>query len=154
MCGTTEIMRFKIKKKLENSLGRVGVLKTLHGDILTPAFVPVGTKASVKALTPEQVRDLGAEVILANTYHLYLRPGLKIIKKSGGLHRFMDWHGPILTDSGGFQVFSLDNKKSKKHRPKADQPLKPWAYQPLAVAEESKKTIKQENKETKTRLRS
>jgi len=100
-------MHFKIEKKLENCLGRVGVITTAHGVIQTPAFVPVGTKASVKALTPEQARDLGAEVILANTYHLYLQPGLKVLEKIGGLHKLMNWSGPILTDSGGFQVFSL-----------------------------------------------
>ncbi|MFH1365902.1 MAG: tRNA guanosine(34) transglycosylase Tgt [Patescibacteria group bacterium] len=100
-------MKFKIEKKLKNSLGRAGVLKTAHGDILTPAFVPVGTKATIKALTTEQVLDLGAQVILANTYHLYLQPGSKLIAQMGGLHKFMHWNGPIITDSGGFQVFSL-----------------------------------------------
>jgi len=100
-------MIFKIEKKLKGSLGRAGVLQTSHGDILTPAFVPVGTKASVKALTPEQVLDLGAEVILANTYHLYLQPGDALVAGAGGLHKFMHWGGPIITDSGGFQVFSL-----------------------------------------------
>ena len=100
-------MNFKIEKKINNSLGRAGVLKTAHGEIHTPAFVPVGTKASIKALTPEQVKDLGAEIILANTYHLYLQPGDELVAKSGGLHKFMNWSGPIITDSGGFQVFSL-----------------------------------------------
>jgi len=100
-------LKFKIEKKLKNSLGRAGVLKTAHGDILTPAFVPVGTKATIKALTTEQVLDLGAQVILANTYHLYLQPGSKLIAQMGGLHKFMHWNGPIITDSGGFQVFSL-----------------------------------------------
>jgi queuine tRNA-ribosyltransferase len=100
-------MNFKIEKKLKNSLGRAGKLETAHGVIETPAFVPVGTKASVKALTPEQVRDLGAEVVLANTYHLYLQPGDELVAKAGGLHKFMNWPGPIITDSGGFQVFSL-----------------------------------------------
>ena len=100
-------MEFRIEKKLENSLGRAGILETPHGFIQTPAFVPVGTKASVKALTPEQVLELGAEVILANTYHLYLQPGDETVAKAGGLHKFMNWHGPIITDSGGFQVFSL-----------------------------------------------
>ncbi|HEV7423725.1 MAG TPA: tRNA guanosine(34) transglycosylase Tgt [Candidatus Paceibacterota bacterium] len=100
-------MEFKIEKKISNSLGRAGVLTTVHGVIHTPAFVPVGTKASVKALTPEQVRDLGAEVILANTYHLYLQPGDELVAKAGGLHKFMNWYRPLITDSGGFQVFSL-----------------------------------------------
>ncbi|MDE2399659.1 MAG: tRNA guanosine(34) transglycosylase Tgt [Patescibacteria group bacterium] len=100
-------MDFKIEKKLKNSLGRAGVLKTAHGEIHTPAFVPVGTKATIKALTTEQVLELGAEVILANTYHLYLQPGDEIVRDAGGLHKFMNWNGPIITDSGGFQVFSL-----------------------------------------------
>ncbi len=100
-------MVFKIEKKLKNSLGRAGLLETSHGIIHTPAFVPVGTKASVKALTPEQVLELGAEVVLGNTYHLYLQPGDELISKIGGLHKFMNWSGPIITDSGGFQVFSL-----------------------------------------------
>lgn len=86
---------------------RAGHLDTARGRIHTPAFMPVGTQASVKALTPVEVRDTGAEVVLANAYHLYLRPGIETIQALGGLHRFMAWHGPILTDSGGFQVFSL-----------------------------------------------
>lgn len=82
-------------------------MRTLHGTVQTPVFMPVGTQATVKGVTPEQVRELGAEIILGNTYHLYLRPGHELIKKFGGLHRFMNWSGPILTDSGGFQIFSL-----------------------------------------------
>ena len=100
-------MYFKIEKKLKNSLGRVGTIITAHGIIETPAFVPVGTKASVKSLTPEQVTGLGTEVVLANTYHLYLQPGDELIASAGGLHKFMHWNNPIITDSGGFQVFSL-----------------------------------------------
>lgn len=100
-------LKFNIKKKLDGTLARAGVLETPHGKIETPAFVTVGTKATVKALTPEQVSDLGAQVVLANTYHLYLQPGDEIIKKAGGLHKFMNWHGPTMTDSGGFQAFSL-----------------------------------------------
>lgn len=98
---------FSIEKKLENHLGRAGILKTAHGVIKTPAFSVVGTKATVKALTPEQVKEIGAEVVLANTYHLYLEPGDGIIKFAGGLNEFMNWNGPTMTDSGGFQVFSL-----------------------------------------------
>jgi queuine tRNA-ribosyltransferase len=98
---------FKIEKKLKNSLGRAGVLSTTHGDVLTPAFVAVGTKATVKSLSPEQVLETGSQIVLANTYHLYLEPGEKIIKKAGGLHDFMNWQGPMMTDSGGFQAFSL-----------------------------------------------
>jgi queuine tRNA-ribosyltransferase len=86
---------------------RAGVLNTAHGSIRTPAFMPVGTKGSVKTLLPEEVRSLGAEVVLGNTYHLHLRPGEDVIAELGGLHAFTGWDGPILTDSGGFQVFSL-----------------------------------------------
>jgi len=86
---------------------RAGVIETPHGRMSTPVFMPVGTQATVKALTPEDVHDVGAEIILSNTYHLLLRPGLEIIERFGGLHQFMAWEGPILTDSGGFQVFSL-----------------------------------------------
>lgn len=100
-------MSFKIENKIKNSLGRAGVLHTPHGDILTPAFVAVGTKATVKSLSPEQVKETGSQVVLANTYHLYLEPGEKIIKSANGLHGFMNWHGPTMTDSGGFQAFSL-----------------------------------------------
>ena len=98
---------FKIEKKLEGTLARAGILNTPHGAIETPAFVAVGTKATVKALAPEQIKDLGAQVVLANTYHLYLQPGDEIVKKAGGLGKFMNWQGPTMTDSGGFQVFSL-----------------------------------------------
>ena len=100
-------MKFKIEKELKGALGRAGILETPHGVIHTPAFVTVGTKASVKALTPEQVRDLGAEVVLANTYHLYLEPGAEKVRELGGLGKYMNWSGPTMTDSGGFQVFSL-----------------------------------------------
>jgi len=85
----------------------VGEIKTPHGNFETPVFMPVGTQGSVKAVSPEDLVDTGARVILANTYHLYLRPGHKVIERLGGLHRFMNWSGPILTDSGGFQVYSL-----------------------------------------------
>lgn len=107
------MFKFEIQKKLENSLGRAGVITTPHGEIQTPAFVTVGTKASVKALTPEQLRDAGAQVVLANTYHLYLQPGDEIIRDAGGFAKFMNWRNakgeiaPTMTDSGGFQVFSL-----------------------------------------------
>jgi len=100
-------MEFKIEKKLKNSLGRVGVLKTPHGDIQTPAFVAVGTKATIKSLNPEQVREVGTQVVLGNTYHLYLQPGDEVVRKAGGIGKFMNWRGPTMTDSGGFQVFSL-----------------------------------------------
>lgn len=98
---------FKIEKRLENSLGRAGVLKTPHGDILTPSFVVVGTKATIKSVLPEDLLENKIQVVLANTYHLYLQPGDELVKKAGGLHNFMNWRGPVMTDSGGFQVFSL-----------------------------------------------
>src|SRR3989344_1031969 len=100
-------MNFKIIKRKKNSLARAGILETPHGNIETPAFVAVGTKATVKAVTPEQLQALGAQVVLANTYHLYLQPGAERIEKAGGLGKFMNWSGPTMTDSGGFQVFSL-----------------------------------------------
>src|ERR671937_928870 len=86
---------------------RAGVLSTPHGEVPTPAFMPVGTKASVKTLHPDEVRALGASILLGNTYHLHFRPGEDVIADLGGLHAFMGWDGPILSDSGGFQVFSL-----------------------------------------------
>lgn len=110
-------IKFEILKKSKKGLARAGVLHTPHGDIKTPAFVAVGTQATVKALTPSMIEDIGLQVVLANTYHLYLRPGEKIVKKGGGLGKFMNWNGPTMTDSGGFQVFSLgkafENKVSK-----------------------------------------
>ncbi len=101
------MLKFTIQKKLEGTLARAGVIETAHGEIKTPAFVVVGTKATVKALTAEQIRSLEAQVVLANTYHLYLQPGEGIVEKAGGFGPFMDWHGPTMTDSGGFQAFSL-----------------------------------------------
>ncbi|MFH1710588.1 MAG: tRNA guanosine(34) transglycosylase Tgt [bacterium] len=98
---------FKIDHKSKKSKARTGKLHTPHGIIDTPAFMPVGTQGAVKAATPLQVREIGAQIILCNTYHLYLRPGTKVIEKAGGLHKFISWGGPILTDSGGYQVFSL-----------------------------------------------
>ena len=86
---------------------RAGVLHTPHGDILTPVYMPVGTQATVKGVYPRDLKEAGASIILSNTYHLFIRPGDEIVKKAGGLHKFMNWDGPILTDSGGFQVFSL-----------------------------------------------
>lgn len=102
---------FAIEKKDTKTNARVGTITTPHGLIHTPAFVPVGTQASVKSLTPDELSLLGVQLFFVNTYHTYLRPGLSIIKKFGGLHRFMNWDGPIITDSGGFQVFSLARPK-------------------------------------------
>ena len=98
---------FKINKKLPGKLGRAGTITTAHGVIETPAFVVVGTKATVKSLSTEQVKEAGAQVVLGNTYHLYLQPGDETVKKLGGLGKMMNWKGPTMTDSGGFQVFSL-----------------------------------------------
>ncbi len=98
---------FKITHKCNKTNARVGLLKTQHGDIETPEFMPVGTQATVKAISNEELEYCGAQVVLGNTYHLYLRPGMEVIKNAGGLHKFMSWNKPILTDSGGFQVFSL-----------------------------------------------
>jgi queuine tRNA-ribosyltransferase len=101
-------VRYEALHTCSQSGARLGRLHTPHGTIETPVFMPVGTQATVKALSPEEVSGLGAEIILSNTYHLFLRPGHELVGKMGGLHRFMNWNKPILTDSGGFQVFSLN----------------------------------------------
>jgi queuine tRNA-ribosyltransferase len=107
-------MKFTIQSKVPNLLARAGVIETAHGNIETPAFIPVGTKATIKATTMDEMRDkVGAGAILANTYHLYLQPGDELIKKVGGLGKFMNWSGPTFTDSGGFQAFSLGNLKGR-----------------------------------------
>ena len=98
---------FKLIKKSKISQARLGKLKTSHGEIQAPFFMPIATKGAVKNLTTAELAILGAEIVLANTYHLYLQPGEKIIKKHGGIHKFMNWLGPILSDSGGYQIFSL-----------------------------------------------
>jgi queuine tRNA-ribosyltransferase len=100
-------LQFQIIQQSMGYKARVGRIKTAHGDFETPAFMPVGTQGSVKTVSPEDLKEAGVKIILANMYHLYLRPGHKVIARLGGLHRFMNWHGPILTDSGGFQVYSL-----------------------------------------------
>lgn len=105
------MFEFKVKKKDSKSRARTGTLKTPHGLIQTPIFMPVGTLGTVKTLSPDELTTLGAQIILANTYHLYLRPGHKVIKKLGGLHKWTGFNCPILTDSGGFQVFSLAQEK-------------------------------------------
>jgi queuine tRNA-ribosyltransferase len=99
--------RFQLEKVDKDTAARVGMITTAHGQVPTPIFMPVGTQATVKAVTPEQLEEIRAKIILSNAYHLYLRPGLAVIEAVGGLHRFMGWSHPILTDSGGFQVFSL-----------------------------------------------
>jgi queuine tRNA-ribosyltransferase len=105
-------VEFRVVKTCSASRARLGELVTNHGIIETPVFMPVGTLASIKAVTPEEAMDAGVEMILANTYHLYLRPGHRVIEKLGGLHRFMNWPGPILTDSGGFQTLSLSKLRT------------------------------------------
>lgn len=102
---------FQYKLSAYQGRSRAGVFHTPHGELQTPVFAPVGTQASVKALTPRHLEEIGASLILANTYHLYLRPGDSLVAEMGGLHKFMQWPGPILTDSGGFQVFSLANQR-------------------------------------------
>ena len=98
---------FTIGTRLADELGRTGTINTPHGDIATPAFIAVGTKATVKAVLPETMEELGAQALLANAYHLYLQPGSDIVDEAGGLGKFMNWDGPTFTDSGGFQVMSL-----------------------------------------------
>ncbi|KYO63975.1 tRNA guanosine(34) transglycosylase Tgt [Thermovenabulum gondwanense] len=100
-------MKFEVIKFSEKTRARRGKIFTFHGEIDTPVFMPVGTQASVKTMAPHELEELGAKIILGNTYHLYLRPGHKLIEEAGGLHKFMNWRGSILTDSGGYQVFSL-----------------------------------------------
>lgn len=102
-----EAVTYELLHKDKQTGARRGVIHTPHGDIQTPVFMPVGTQAAVKCMRPEQVKDMGAEIILSNTYHLFLRPGHDLIKEAGGLHKYMNWDRAILTDSGGFQVFSL-----------------------------------------------
>lgn len=100
-------LEFEVTK--EDGAARLGTLRTPHGEIQTPVFMPVGTRAAIKGLTPVQMKEAGTQIVLANTYHLALRPGSELIAQLGGLHRFMGWEGPILTDSGGYQVFSLES---------------------------------------------
>lgn len=103
------VVKYKLKHKDKNSKARLGTITTPHGEFITPMFMPVGTQATVKTLSPEEVKELGSGIILANTYHLWLRPGPDIVEKAGGLHKFMNYDGAMLTDSGGFQVFSLSD---------------------------------------------
>ena len=105
------MISFTLEASDRGSAARAGRLATPHGVVETPVFMPVGTHAAVRAMTPEQVRATGARILLANTYHLLLRPGPELVKRAGGLHAFMAWDGPLLTDSGGFQVFSLKHKE-------------------------------------------
>ena len=106
----TKYFSFEVEHVDKQTGARLGLLHTPHGDIQTPVYMPVGTQATVKAMTPRDVEETGASIILSNTYHLYLRPGHTLVQEAGGLHSFMHWNKPILTDSGGFQVFSLARK--------------------------------------------
>src|SRR3989344_9320265 len=101
------MISFKILKKSKKSNARLGILKTPHGEVETPAFVGVATQATIKALNTKEVPLTGTQLLIANTYHLHIRPGEEVIKKNGGIHKFMNWGKPLMTDSGGFQVFSL-----------------------------------------------
>lgn len=113
-------MTFKLIKQSKKTKARLGILKTRHGIIKTPFFMPIATKATIKGLTMDDMARLKAQIILSNTYHLYLRPGMNIMKDAKGLHKFMNWSGPILTDSGGFQVFSLDASLERQGVKKED----------------------------------
>ena len=107
-------MNFDLTKKSSDTRARLGVLETPHGSFETPVFMPVGTQATVKTMTPDELKKIDAKIILSNTYHLYLRPGHELIQEAGGLHKFMNWDRSILTDSGGFQVFSLGELREIK----------------------------------------
>jgi len=107
-------MKFEVLKQSTNTSARLGFIETPHNSFKTPVFMPVGTQATVKTMTPEELEQIGAKIILSNTYHLYLRPGHELVKEAGGLHKFMNWGGSILTDSGGFQVFSLGDLREIK----------------------------------------
>ncbi|MTI47793.1 tRNA guanosine(34) transglycosylase Tgt [Sporosalibacterium faouarense] len=107
-------IKYELIKEASDCNARLGKITTPHGEIETPIFMPVGTKATVKAMTPEELKDINSQIILANTYHLYMRPGHDLVEEAGGLHKFMNWDRPILTDSGGFQVFSLGDLREIK----------------------------------------
>ena len=116
---------FKVIHQDKHTRARAGVIATAHGDIETPIFMPVGTQATVKTLDSADLENLSAQIILGNTYHLHLRPGEDLVAKFGGLHKFMNWNKPILTDSGGFQVFSLKHKNTKTKKPFDNLTIKP-----------------------------
>ena len=108
-----EAITYELLHVCKQTGARRGRIHTPHGDIETPVFMPVGTQATVKTMTPDELKnEIGAQIILANTYHLFLRPGMKVMEEAGGLHKFMNWNRPILTDSGGFQVFSLSSLRN------------------------------------------
>jgi queuine tRNA-ribosyltransferase len=130
------VLEFKILKKSKKSRARLGVISTPHGDIETPSFVPVATRGAIRTLDSAEVSALGSQLLICNTYHLHLTPGEKVVKKAGGLHKFMNWKGPIMTDSGGFQVYSLgfgrDHGVGKVLQKEQERTLKEDA-QPVAV---------------------
>ena len=107
-------IKYNLIKKEKNTKARLGTIETNYGIFETPMFMPVGTQATVKTLSPEELKDVHSGIILANTYHLWLRPGEDVVNHCGGLHKFMNYDGPILTDSGGFQVFSLAKDKKEE----------------------------------------
>lgn len=117
-------LEFEIHHRLDGAHARTGTITTPHGTIETPAFIPVGTQATLKALTPEQLKATGAQAVLVNAYHLYLRPGHELIDKAGGVHSFMNWNGPTFSDSGGFQVMSLGVGFKKVIDMTGDEPMK------------------------------
>src|SRR3982750_2912926 len=105
-------LNFTVEKNTTGSKARAGAFQTMHGAVQTPIFMPVGTQAAVKAQSVESLKTTGSRILLANAYHLLLRPGLEVFKKFGGIHRFMNWRRSVLTDSGGYQVFSLPNDRT------------------------------------------
>lgn len=134
-------LNFEIKSRLPGTLARVGEILTPNGTIKTPAYIAGGTNATVKAMTPEQIKGTGAQAVLANTYHLMLRPGAETIQRAGGIHKFMNWNGPTFTDSGGFQVFSLGMAYKKgidatSHTEKGDKKLAKHNSKQLAKIDE------------------
>jgi len=116
-------LRFEIKSRDKKTRARTGIINTTHGIIRTPAFVPVGSGATVKALTPQELKTCGIDVFFVNTYHMFFRPGIETVKKCGGLHKFSNWNGPIMTDSGGFQAFSLGEGGPRQNNPQNEKSL-------------------------------
>ncbi|MCJ7740375.1 tRNA-guanine transglycosylase, partial [Candidatus Microgenomates bacterium] len=114
-------LRFEIKSRDKKTRARTGIINTTHGIIRTPAFVPVGSGATVKALTPQELKTCGIDVFFVNTYHMYFRPNIETVKKCGGLHKFSNWNGPIMTDSGGFQAFSLGEGGPRQNNPQNEK---------------------------------
>src|SRR5215213_5861652 len=112
LMGTSSRLNFQLEAQAAGSRARAGRFRTLHGEVTTPVFMPVGTQATVKAQTPEALEAAGSQILLANTYHLLLRPGPEVFRRTGGIHKFMSWNNSVLTDSGGFQIFSLPHSRA------------------------------------------